>query len=127
MLLLLHQALAEANIKESVPQHIAQSLELYHRHCDPDRETRMMLGIRQENDIRADGFLQSWAEEIIQEKIEASHCIREQYWLQQLIAFDVWPVLFVCGADHSLALHSLMLKHGVQAQLIAIDWGADWR
>jgi len=118
------QALAEASVEESVPQRIAHTLGLTHQHCDPDRATRTKLGIRQENDIRAQAFLERWSETVVQEKLEASHRARERYWLQQIIALNVWPVLFVCGADHSTSLLSLLPEHDVQVELVANDWGA---
>ncbi|TKS62902.1 MAG: hypothetical protein EWM73_02004 [Nitrospira sp.] len=117
------QALAEASVEESVPQRIAHTLGLTHQHCDPDRATRTKLGIRQENDIRAQAFLERWSETIVQEKLEASHRVRERYWLQQIIALNMWPVLFVCGADHSKSLLSLLPEHDVQVELVASDWG----
>src|SRR6266850_3498682 len=116
------QELAEASVEESVPQRIAHTLGLTHQHCDPDRATRTKLGIRQENDIRAQAFLGGWSEPVVQEKLDASHLIRERYWLQQIIALNVWPVLFVCGADHSTSLLSLLLEHDVQVELVASDW-----
>ena len=75
-------ALAEASVEESVPQRIAHTLGLTHQHCDPDRAIRTKLGILQENDIRAQAFLKRWSEEVVQEKLEASHRVRERYWIQ---------------------------------------------
>lgn len=117
------QALVEASIEESVLQRIAHTLGLTHQHCDPDRVTRTKLGILQENGIRARAFLERWSERVVQEKLEASHHLREQYWLQQIIALNMWPVLFVCGADHSTSLLSLLSEHDVQVELVASDWG----
>ena len=118
------QALAEASVEESVPQRIAYTLGLTHQHCDPDRAIRTKLGIFQENDIRAQAFLKRWSEEVVQEKLEASHRVREWYWIQQLITLKVWPVLFVFGADHSMSLLSLLPEHDVQVELVASDWGS---
>lgn len=117
------QALAEASVEESALQRIAHTLGLTHQHCDPDRATRKNLGILQENDIRAGAFLERWSEIVVQEKIKASHRVREGYWLQQIIALNMWPVLFVCGADHSTSLLSVLSEHDVQAELVANDWG----
>jgi hypothetical protein len=118
------QALAEQSVEESVPQRIAYTLGLTHQHCDPDRAMRAQLGILQENDIRAQAFFKRWSEAIVQEKLVASHRMRERYWLQQLNALNVWPVLFVCGADHSMSLLSILPEHDLQAELIASDWGS---
>ena len=118
------QALAEASVEESVPQRIAHTLGLTHQHCDPDRAIRTKLGILQENDIRAQAILKGWPEAVVQEKLAASHRVRERYWLQQLITLNVWPVLFVCGADHSMSLLSLLPEYDVQVELVASDWGS---
>lgn len=118
------QALAEASVEESVPQRIAHTLGLPHQYSDPDRATRMRLGIWQQNDIRARAFLHSWAEPVLQEKLQASDRARERYWLEQIIVLNVWPVLFICGADHSMSLISLLSEFNLQSQLVARDWGS---
>jgi hypothetical protein len=63
------EALAEAEQNESHCRRVADELSLVHRYCDPDRSARQMLGIRQENEVRLEGFSRDLSEDEIQENI----------------------------------------------------------
>lgn len=116
------EALDEKGKKESVIQIMARELAMPHRHCDPDRQKRAVLRIFQENDIRAMAFLEGTTESIIQQRIEKSMRDREHYWLEQLEEFNMWPVLFICGAVHSLPFFDLLQANNIDAILLAKDW-----
>jgi hypothetical protein len=119
------EALAENQCIDSVPMRVASSLGIKHRFCDPGRCERASLGIRQENDIRASGFLYGWSEHKISSLILKSHAIRERYWLKELRALGEWPVIFVCGADHVASFCALLKLEGITAYVEAEDWGDD--
>lgn len=116
------EAQDEKGKKESVIQIMARELTIPHRHCDPDRQKRAVLGVFQENDIRAMAFLEGATESIIQQRIEKSMRDREHYWLEQLQEFNRWPVLFICGAEHSLPFFDLLQANNIDAILLAKDW-----
>lgn len=118
-----HQALAEADVSESTIQTIARELGLKHRYCDPDTKTRTELGIRQENQIRISVFPKQLTEAEVQQRLDESMRARERYWLSELVEFNVWPVLFVCGAEHSSPFLNLLRKNNFDAVLVAQDWG----
>lgn len=118
------QALEEACIAESTVQAIARDLGLRHRHCDPDGKTRHALDIRQENYIRIMSKIPNELPEAdIQQQVWESMRARERYWLSQLLEFNTWPVLFICGADHSLPFLDLLGKEDLDAVLVSKDWG----
>ncbi len=118
------QALKEARIAESTVQVFALELGLKHRHCDPDGKTRNELGIHQENDIIVSQYPNELSEKTIQQQVQESLRARERYWLLQLLEFNTWPVLFICGANHSLPFLNLLGQEDFDAVLIAEDWGA---
>lgn len=117
-------ALAERNCSTSIPMQVANALQLPHRLCDPNRGQRAKLEIGQENDIR----VQAWrsgselSESEIAELVAESHAKRERYWLEQLRDFNVWPVLFVCGADHVPSFYQLLKQQGISVHVAAEDW-----
>ncbi len=117
-------ALAERDCSTSIPMQVANALQLPHRLCDPNREQRAKLEIRQENDIR----MQAWrtdselSEPEIAELVAESLAKRERYWLEQLRDFNVWPVLFVCGADHVPSFCQLLKQQGISVHVAAEDW-----
>lgn len=117
-------ALAEADIAQSTIELIAHELGLRHRHCDPDMKMRAKLGMLQENQIRISAFPEKLAEAEVQRRLGESMRAREAYWLSDLIEFNTWPVLFVCGAAHSLPFLDLLKGRGINAVLVAEDWGA---
>lgn len=120
------EALAEKDRAASIPMRVAKTLQIPYRFCDPDRTQRATLGIRQENDIRLEAFLSNSAlsEAEIATRLADSHAKREQYWLNQLRDFNVWPVLFVCGADHVASFSQLLKRQGMTVHVAAEDWAS---
>jgi hypothetical protein len=47
---------------------------------------------------------------------------REQTWIDELGAFDTFPVLFVLGASHVDSFAHLLTKSGFQPFIVARDW-----
>ena len=117
-------ALAEAGVTQSTVELIAHELGLWHRYCDPDMKTRAKLGMLQENEIRISAFPEKLTEEEVQRRLVGSMRDREAYWLSELAEFNTWPVLFVCGAEHSLPFLDLLKGRGINAVFVAEDWGA---
>jgi hypothetical protein len=117
------EALVSDKITETTVQTIARKLGVNHRHCDPDRKTREALNIRQENDIRASFMFEDVNEAAIQQCVEESMRSRERYWLAQLLEFNMWPVLFICGPNHSLPFLNLLRGNAIDSILVAQDWG----
>ena len=126
------EALAEKDLVESTIQFIARELGIKHCHCDPDTRTRAALGIRQEGQIRLSHYYlqqptnsrhrKPLTEEEVQQRMDESDRKREHYWLSKLVEFNTWPVLFVCGAEHSLPFCDLLQKNSLDTVLVAYDW-----
>lgn len=118
------QALEEVGVVESTVKCLAHELGLKHRYCDPDMKTRAALGIRQENQIRISVFPDRLPQEEVQQQLKESMRARERYWLSELVEFNTWPVLYFCGANHSLPFTELLQKNNVATVLVAQDWVA---
>jgi len=116
------EALDEAGVKTSVCEVVANELTLRYCLCDPDRATRQKLGIRQENDIRLEGFQNDWAPEIVKKKISDEHRKREEIWLSHIDNLYRYPVLFVCGANHVKSFSDLLSGKGLRSQVLSEDW-----
>ena len=117
------EALAEANVAESTIEVVAHELGLKHRYCDPNMKTRARLGMLQENQIRISAFPGKLTEAEVQWRLEESMRARERYWLSELVAFNTWPILFICGANHSLPFVELLRVNKFDTILVAQDWG----
>jgi len=116
------EALAEKDKTNSVCRDAANTLNVSHRYCDPGRDQRRALGVSQENDIKVTGWLNGWPQEKIEQEISASHSIREHYWRDQLASLDLWPALFICGAEHTQHFRSLLEDTGYSVLVVASDW-----
>lgn len=115
-------ALAERDISETVAQKVSSALGIGHQLSDPIPEIRQQLGISDEIKIRAKGWHQDWSSERIEAEVRKSHDIRERYWLTQLQIFDSWPLLFVCGANHSEPFSALLREKGFEVAVAFADW-----
>jgi hypothetical protein len=73
------EALKERNVSSSVGADLARKLAVPHRYCDPDRHERARIGLCQENEIRAHGWLQGWSNKDIEAKIQSAQRVREKY------------------------------------------------
>jgi hypothetical protein len=115
-------ALAEVGVSKSIACVVAAELKLEHQLSDPLPEVREKLGIRAENDIRAQGICSNWTQEQFEAKVRKSHEIREKYWLDQLRILNSWPLLFVCGANHIEPFSALLRSNGFEVIVPFTDW-----
>jgi hypothetical protein len=115
------------DITQTVPARVAKSLGLHPLPCDPDKKMRKQLGIVNRSDLRANKFR---AAPEVTPMFDAADCaeinrsdrIREGYWIDRLLELDVWPVLFVCGALHSLSLCIALQERGLEGLIAEEDW-----
>lgn len=121
------EALAEHKCTSSIPMQIAGGLQMPHRFCDPNNAERAKLGIRQENEIRIQAWLSSstLSESEIAAQLTESYAMRERYWLEQLRDLNVWPVLFICGADHVASFCELLKQQNFTAHVASEDWASN--
>ena len=119
--------LEEHNVTESVAQQVCALLGLSHQFSDPSHAERYKLGIRQDNDIRAEHMFSDWTQEQIEADVLArgsipSDRIREQFWLRKIQEFDVWPLLFICGANHFTSFTALLKASCINVIEAHPDW-----
>jgi len=82
---------------DSVLCRLARAAGVAHRYCDPDPETRNRLNIE-------------------------SNDHRERHWIEELTSLNVFPVLFVLGADHIDSFGLLLREHGFTPSTLARAW-----
>jgi hypothetical protein len=119
------EALTQKDCALSICQMIASSRELAHRFCDPDNAQRITLDIANEKDIRWKSFACDWDENRTQQEISLAYDRREHFWLDQLIHLNIWPVLFVCGANHVDNFHKLLKACKISALTVETDWSPE--
>ena len=121
-------ALAKMELTISLPKLVADEQHLVlHRYCDPTDQEKAQLRIRQDNDIRFEHISDGWTQEQIEADVLArgsvpSDRIREQFWLQRIQELDVWPLLFICGADHFNSFAALLRAGRIDVVEADPDW-----
>ena len=121
-------ALAEHGATESVAQQICALLGLRHQFSDPSsHQERYKLGIRQDNEIRAEHLFSNSTHEQIEADVLArgrvpSDRIREQFWLRKVQELNIWPLIFICGADHFSSFTELLKANSTNVVEAHRDW-----
>ncbi len=116
------EAVSQKNAIQSLCKKIADAAGLLHRYCDLNNEQRQALHIQDEQVIKANAWLQSWDQERVEREVRASHEIRERHWLNELLTLDIWPILFVCGANHIEPFRVALETSGFRVDIVIRDW-----
>ncbi len=112
----------EKGFSSSGVQQLCTENGLYHQYSDPSREDRKKLNILQEADISAKGFINDWTPKQVDSEILVSYQIRENIWLSRINEFDVWPLLFICGANHFDSFSNLLSENRFEVVKADQDW-----
>lgn len=110
-------------VSRTVGQTVAEKERITHHHVDLRPEDRValslddgvMLGIAMGRyGVNAgrfrDAFGVFWSD------------VRERAWIGRLLAGEQWPVLFICGADHSESIERLWNSLGLPATIVHRDY-----
>jgi hypothetical protein len=115
-------ALRMAGSLESVPAAIARDLHLSHCYCDPGTSERKSLGIADDQQIEIAAWSQNWPARKKRRQIDEAHGARERYWLEHMRRLNLWPAIFICGADHVQSFKRLLVGDGIDATVARRDW-----
>ena len=58
-------------------------------------------------------------------RFESSCRAREAVWLERIIAMDVWPLLFICGANHFEPFAKLLESSDIRVTELCKHWEPD--
>ncbi len=116
------EALEQHGVHQSICQQVADTLHLAHQYCDPSSQEREALGVVGDGDIKMKGFFANWDPQQVEAAIRKSYAIRERYWLEHLLQLDTWPVLFICGANHTAAFRALLQANGIVVHVLFTRW-----
>lgn len=99
--------LADYGKKESIPSQIAGELSLCHHYVDLTNTERANLGIDR-GALAMTALNLSLMPPQIAALENAFGKVRECCWLARVLAINIWPTLFICGADHVASFKSLI-------------------
>jgi hypothetical protein len=119
------EALSKDGQQESTCKHVADSLRLSRRYCDPNLAKRRELGIIEKDDIHWQKFYENLTDEEVRKKIRAEYEKREGWWLKELNNLGVFPVLFICGAKHAKPFAELVSQNNLSCEILYKNWSPD--
>ncbi len=117
---------SEACASETIAAAIAQELDLIHCYIDIDEKTTTNLCILPEQleDVSKSLAATDHNSEILFGSLKHNlrHGIRERVWIARIYAANLWPTLFICGADHVMNLQALLCQTGCESRIIEMDY-----
>lgn len=113
---------AKWNISQTVPEAVAAELCLPHADCGLNEAERSQLGILNEGEVKMNGLFHEQSEEIVQANIRREHDKREDEWIRRISHLSHFPVLIVCGSDHSTSLRDRAKEQGYSTTIIVNEW-----
>lgn len=113
-------------ISESTSHKVAAQLMLNHQYADPGPTVRKALGIQDESDVLSDYTVEELDDPStkaeLDSRLRVEYAKRERYWMEQITGLNCWPLLFVCGADHTQPFFDLLSANQFDVQIAIGEW-----
>jgi hypothetical protein len=119
------EGLVPYGAKQSICEQVAHSLRILHRYCEPSIEEQKKLGIKQPGKSSPSDFSFNPDRHEIEPEQRVSDAIRERCWFNHLLKLDAWPVLFICGANHTESFPGLLRANGIVVRVLFTNWTAN--
>ncbi len=116
------EALGQRSLNISTCKQIAEELRIAHRYCDPEFNQRTALGIIEEADIHIQQFREGFDDTEKARRIRCEYAKRERHWLTNLLTLRIFPILYVCGANHVESFESLLTARGLRCLTLNERW-----
>lgn len=102
---------------KSVPEEVALKLGIPHKYCSPSDEESVKLGwkptlVQKRGETEAEFDERDWGNDKI----------KEQGWLQNILEFDKWPLLFICGSKHIESFSNLLSVSSINIHIVNKNW-----
>jgi hypothetical protein len=117
------EALKKFGAATSVCKEVADSLRIDHCYCDPSSEEQIALGIAHPGKVGFGAFSATCDYYEPDLEVREADTIRERRWLEQIVALNLWPTLFVCGAHHTASFQSLLRKGHITVHVLSPKCG----
>jgi hypothetical protein len=112
-----HQTDLKKGRERSVSKEIALNLNICHKYCSPSDDEAQMLGwkptlYQKRGESIADFDRRDWENDKI----------KEQGWVQKILDFNKWPLLFICGSKHINSFTKLLYNFSIKAHVVNENW-----
>lgn len=111
-------------VTETVAQRLAVCLGKTCHHVDLSREESAALSIADGDKAIADLSLNrnDKTDNFLGKFDALIDDVRERIWVAKILAKSEWPVLFICGANHSIAIQKLWCELGLKVEILHEDF-----
>ena len=116
------EGLVSYGAKQSICEQVADSFRILHRYCEPSIEEQKKLGIKEPSKNSPSDFSFNPCRHGVDPDQIAYDAIRERHWLKHLLKLDAWPVLFVCGSNHTKSFPALLRANGIVVRVLFTNW-----
>jgi hypothetical protein len=116
------EGLEKYNAKYSVGAQIALELDLNHLACDPSTQQRLQEGIEERGFVLISAKMNGLDDEEANRLVTIEDIKREKYWYKVIDQNAVYPVVFICGANHTSRFGELLTSNGINVQILDQDW-----
>ena len=118
-------SLSGSGATTSVCKQVAASLHIEHRYCDPSIAEQRALGIPNPGKVGSGAFTLVCDYYETDPEVREADALRERTWLDRIVALDLWPTLFVCGANHTASFQRLLETKHITVHVLSPRCG--WR
>lgn len=117
-------ALRRYGVTETVGNRIAKDLSIVYHNVDLNLEERNLLSLSDSSMasfVHKQGF-RDGGSAFRNRFTKMVYHVRERCWCTRIIAQEEWPTLFICGADHVVAVHRLWRSLRLKGEIVHQDY-----
>lgn len=117
------EGLARYKVTETVAQKIAKELDIPSQEVDLTKEERSKLSLDDSILFQVMGSFNIQDGGPLREGVvDIADGVRERVWVARILSMTEWPVLFICGSQHSVSIRRLFRCVGFSSKVVHIDY-----
>ena len=115
--------LGRQSVDKTIGHRVATDYGICHHHIDVNRSARAELSMDDSlpavASLNVDNVNQH---ELIEGVQRLRNEFRERVWIARIISHNTWPVLFICGSNHVIAVYELFRQLGMNSRILHSDF-----
>jgi hypothetical protein len=114
--------LAHHKVNETVAERVTRDIGIHHQSVDLSEHERRNLSL---DDSVVIATVQRWrifnGSTFRESFDDLADAIRERVWIARLLSGTKWPVLFICGSNHSISVRRICRALGMDVKVVHLD------
>lgn len=117
------EGLAHYKVTETVAQKIAKELNIPSEGVDLTKEELSNLSLGDSGLLQVmEAFNIQDGSQLKEGIDDLADGVRERVWVARILSKKEWPVLFICGSQHSVSIRRLIRRVGFPPEVVHIDY-----